>query len=234
MMTLLAALPLNPQRSSPLLNLPTEILHMITTSCFTTDEIIEDPIANYSRDAKPAVAPLGLALLQTCQRIYNESDRRPLFSQNVFRFTTVDNARAFFKVLNHQHIHDIEIDVRRLHSDHPSLAREWLQYLAWKPEGKTPSLRADAPALKTLRLNFESWPKIPVFKTELWNVLREMVSRVRGLERIVVIGASKGASMSRRVVSFPNIGIREQPFDLMYSLGRQHIMWVLSKSEQAT
>lgn len=175
---------------------------MITAFCFTTHSIIEDPSAPDGRSSVSSSSPLGLALLQTCQRMYYESDRRPLFSQNVFRFTTANNARAFLKSVHHQRINDLEIDVRRLHSDHPSLAREWLQYLARGNEERDLTwLQFDAPALRTLRLNFEAWPRVPVFRAELWKLLRDMMSHVRDLERIVVIGASKGESMAKRLVS---------------------------------
>jgi hypothetical protein len=60
------------------------------------------------------------------------------------------------------------------------------------------SLRADAQNLKCLTLNFEAWPTIPMFRVELWNLLRSMLLKLEGLERIVVIGASKGSSMAMR------------------------------------
>lgn len=203
---------------------------MITESCLVTNNIIEDPSAIDDGKATRSSSLLGLALLQTCQRLYYESDRRPLFAQNAFRFTTANNAKAFLKIVDHRQINDLEIDIRRLHADHPSLAREWLQYLAWEPEEKAhSSLRVDAPALKTLRLNFASWPRVPIFRAELWRLLRDMMSRVRDLERIVVIGASKGESMSRRVVSALHIKILVWFPNFSDSLGRQHITWARTR-----
>jgi hypothetical protein len=197
-------LPAEAQLQSPLLRLPAEIKHMIYALCFTADETIVNPTAKCDRSGSRQLPALGVALLQTCRRLYREADRRPLYSQNTFRFTTAAKARAFFQALQcnlRSSIHDIEIDVREIHSDHPSLAREWLQYLTWDSDqsGQSlSSLRADAPALKTLRFNFESWPRIPLFRAELWSFLRNLVSDIHGLERVVITGASKGQGMARR------------------------------------
>jgi len=78
--------------------------------------------------------------------------------------------RAFLDPLDRYHhlnVKNLEIEVRKVHSDHPALARKWVQYLAWEdlPGGKSrDSLREDAPGLKTLRLNFEPWPRISMFR----------------------------------------------------------------------
>jgi hypothetical protein len=188
------------QLQSPLVGLPAEIKHQIFRLCLTADHVVADPTINSHRQIT-AVPSLGVALLQTCRRLYHEVDRRPLFSQNTFRFTTVDKAQSFFKALDHlyrQSVHDVEVDIRKIDSDRSGVAREWLQYLAGENDTVLGSLRVDAPRLKTLRLNFESWPRIPVFRTELWHLLRQMISSVRGLERIMLIGASKGQGMARR------------------------------------
>jgi hypothetical protein len=177
---------------------------MIYGSCLVADRPIVDADMSSTRAEHEAVPLLGMNLLRTCRRVYHEADRRPLFTDNTFRFTTVDRARSFFRALGRElsaSVQDIEIDARRVHSDHPSVAREWLHYLAWG--GGTwaqmlGSLREDAPGLKCLRLNFSSWPTIPMFRAELWNLLRSMLLQVEGLERIVIIGAGKGKSMARR------------------------------------
>jgi hypothetical protein len=192
--------PANLQQQSLLVNLPAEIKHYIFGLCLTADDCISDP--KISSDVPSQGVPLvGTAVLQTCRRLYHEIDRRPLFTQNTFRFTTVDNARLFLKALDKHHresVRNIEIDVRKIDN---SLARDWLRYLAWGNgpwDSTSCSLHTDAPNLKTLRLNFESWPKISMFRTELWLLLRQMMATVRGLERIVVVGASRGQAMARR------------------------------------
>ncbi|KAF2106501.1 hypothetical protein BDV96DRAFT_332355 [Lophiotrema nucula] len=198
------ALPENFQLQSPLVRLPAEIKHIIYGFCFTAEGPIIDPIGRASRPRDGPAPNVAIGLLQTCRRIYHEADRRPLFSQNIFRFTCVDHVRCFFRSLGVEHrslIQDIEVDAKRVHSDHPGVGRDWLHYLAWG--GGTwakilGSLREDAPGLKSLRLNFESWPYIPMFRAELWNLLRSLLLHVRGLERIVVVGASKGAGMAAR------------------------------------
>ncbi|KAF2651235.1 hypothetical protein K491DRAFT_607360 [Lophiostoma macrostomum CBS 122681] len=194
----------NIQDQSPLLRLPNEIKHMIFRYCFATEETIVDAIVGSSRPEGEKALTLGVSLLRTCRRVYHEADRRPLYAQNIFRFTSVDRVRCFFNSLDGTYstsVHDIEIDARRVHSKHPGIAREWLHYLAWS--GGTwanvlESFQADAPHLKCLRLNFESWPFISVSRPELWNFLRTLLMQVEGLERIMVIGASKGAGMARR------------------------------------
>ncbi|KAF2240394.1 hypothetical protein BU26DRAFT_407071, partial [Trematosphaeria pertusa] len=198
------ALPENMQLQSPLMRLPPEIKHIIYGYCFVTDGPIIDPVVDCARPKEEQKPKLGVNLLRTCRRVYHEADRRPLFTQNTFRFTTVDRVRCFIKSLAEPYracVQDIEIDARRVHCDHPGIAREWLHYLAWG--GGTwseilGSLRMDAPGLRCLRLNFESWPSIPMFRAELWNLLRSMLLQVEGLERIVVIGASKGKGMAMR------------------------------------
>jgi hypothetical protein len=198
------ALPEHLQLQSALIRLPTEIKHIIFSYCFTADGPIVDPVVACDRPEGEAVPKLGINVIQTCRRLYHEIDRRPLMYQNTFRFTTVDRVRCFLKGIGTSSsacVLDIEIDARRVHSDHPGIAREWLHYLAWG--GGTwskilGSLRVDAPNLKCLRLNFESWPSIPMFRIELWNLLRNMLSHVDSLERVIIVGASEGKGMAMR------------------------------------
>jgi hypothetical protein len=122
--------PVDLQQQSLLVNLPAEIKHSIFGLCLTADDCISDP--RTPSDVPGQGVPLvGTAILQTCRRLYHEVDRRPLFSQNTFRFTTVDNARSFLKTLDRHHgesVRDIEIDIRKVDN---SLAHDWLRYLAW-------------------------------------------------------------------------------------------------------
>ncbi|KAF2440459.1 hypothetical protein P171DRAFT_315884, partial [Karstenula rhodostoma CBS 690.94] len=193
----------NLQLQSPLLCLPAEIKNAIYSHCFDAVEPIVDAVVGCPRPEDGIAPKLGVNILQTCRRAYYEVDRRPLFAQNRFRFSTVDRVRCFFRSLDQYELYrdsvkDIEIDARNVHSDHPGIAREWLHYLAWG-EGNwgkiLGSLHVDAPGLKCLRLNFESWPWIPMFRAELWNLLRSMLMQVEGLERVLIIGASKGRGM---------------------------------------
>jgi len=194
------ALPANLQPQSTLVNLPAEIKHQIFKACLTSDDVISDPTVCGATQRRPARS-LNVAISQTCRRLYHEIDRRPLFSQNTFRFTSVETARSFLKTLDNAYresVYDIEIDVRKVDT---SLASDWLRYLAWGNgpwDSTSCSLQIDAPSLKILRLNFESWPRVSMFRTELWVLLRQMMATVRSLERIVVIGASRGQAMARR------------------------------------
>ncbi|KAF2704040.1 hypothetical protein K504DRAFT_169827 [Pleomassaria siparia CBS 279.74] len=202
-MSTMVAPPQNLQLQSPLMRLPAEIKHIIHGYCFEIDQTIVDPVVGSgARAEEPPL--LSIPLLQTCRLVYHQADRRAMYSRNIFRFTTVDRARCFFASIGNTYstcVQDIEIDARRLHGDHPGTSREWLNYLAWghgtwaKILG---SLHVDARGLKCLRINFESWPLIPIPRAELWDLLRAMLLKLEGLERIVVIGASKGLSMEKR------------------------------------
>jgi hypothetical protein len=110
-------------------------------------------------------------------------------------FSNLNTMRTFLRSLyvsDRMCIQDIEIDFRNLNSDNPRITREWLDYTA--SEKPSDCLRKDTVGLKCLRLNFEAWPVIAMFRVELWNFLCNMLSNLTGLERIVVTGASKGMS----------------------------------------
>jgi hypothetical protein len=196
--------PENLQLQSALVRLPLEIKYMIVKYCFAADRPIVDAVVGRKTPASVNMPGPSINLLQTCRRLYHETDRRPLFFQNTFRFTSVDKIRAFFASLGDActaSVRDVEIDVQRVHSDHSGMAREWRDYLAWGSGAwaKTlGSLHEEAPNLKCLRLNFQAWPTIPLQRAELWSLLGNMLSYVEGLERIIVTGASKGSGMARR------------------------------------
>lgn len=54
--------------------------------------------------------------------------------------------------------------------------------------------------LRCLRLSFASWPTIPMFRKSLWDFLKNILTALRGLriDRIVVVGASKGSGMAQK------------------------------------
>lgn len=201
--------PDNLQPQSRLVQLPQEIKTLIFDLCFTSDGAIVEPIPSNGPSKSDVSRRMGVNLLQTCRRLYHETDRRSLFTQNTFRFSTVDRMSTFLRSLSPIHsacVWDVEIDAQRMHSDHPGLAREWRQYLSWgngQWDSSLGSLHADAPGLKCLRVNFESWPKIAMKRVDLWNQLRNMLSKIEGLERTVVVGASKGAAMAKRAPFSP-------------------------------
>jgi hypothetical protein len=162
-MTVVVLPPDNLQPQSALLQLPAEIKHIIYGLCFVSDAPIVDPHIDNSkgRDNVAACTIPGASLLQTCRRAYHEIDRRPLFSQNTFRFSNLIGMRSFLHALPLEYatrIQDIEIDLRELNSDCPHLAREWLQYTALAKNEALGSLRADAAGLRCLRINLEKWP----------------------------------------------------------------------------
>lgn len=203
------AFPDNVQPQSRLVQLPQEIKDIIFGLCFAADGAIVEPIATDSPANDSVSRRMGVNLLQTCRRLYHETDRRSLFTQTTFRFSTVDRMSTFLKMLGPVYsacVHNVEIHAQTMHSHHPGLAREWLHYLSWgsgRWDSTLGSLHVDAPGLKCLRLNFESWPKIAMKRVDLWNQLRNMLSNIRGLERIVVVGASKGTAMAKRAPFSP-------------------------------
>ncbi|KAH6620192.1 hypothetical protein C7974DRAFT_315975 [Boeremia exigua] len=203
------AYPDNLQTQSRLVQLPQEIKNLIFDLCFAADGAIVEPIPNTTPSKVDVSRRMGVNLLQTCCRLYHETDRQSLFTQNTFRFRTVDSMSTFLRSLSPVHracVRDVEIDVQSMHSQHPGLAREWLHYLSWgngQWDQSLGSLHVDAPGLKCLRLNFESWPRIAMKRVELWNQLRNMLSKIEGLERTIVVGASKGTSMSKRAPFSP-------------------------------
>jgi hypothetical protein len=187
--------PRNQQLQSRLISLPTELKHLIFGYCFVAEKPIVDPVVGSPRAEAESISELGSSLLQICRRVYYETDRRPLYSRNRFRFMTIETMHSFLDFLAFEFrasIRDVEIDARRVHADYPGIGREWLHYLAYgggtwsKTLG---SLRSKAPGLKCVRLNVELWPDIPMFRIELWSLLRSMLLQLDGLGRIVVIGA---------------------------------------------
>ncbi|KAJ4384085.1 hypothetical protein N0V86_000930 [Didymella sp. IMI 355093] len=203
------AYPANLQTQSRLVQLPQEIKDLIFHLCFTADGAIIEPIPNKVSSTANGPRRMGVNLLQTCRRLYHETDRRSLFTQNTFRFSTVDRMSTYLRSLSPVHsacIRDVEIDAQNLHSKHPVPAREWLQYLSYdngQGDKALGSLHMDAPGLKCVRLNFESWPRIAMKRVELWNQLRNMLANIQDLERIVVSGSSKGAAMAKRAPFSP-------------------------------
>jgi hypothetical protein len=201
--------PQNLQPQSPLIQLPAEIKHLIFASCFASGTTFVDPAVPSTSSNAPTYTHGGLALLLTCRRLYCEIDRRPLFSNNKFSFSSVDRLHSFLHSLDivpKTCITDLEIDVRNVHPTHPARARDWVHYLSWANDTwaeSLGSLRVDAPGLSCLRFNFESWPTIALSRVELWNLLRNMLAKVEGLEHVIVTGASKGSGMAKRAPFSP-------------------------------
>ncbi|KAI8937597.1 hypothetical protein NX059_005311 [Plenodomus lindquistii] len=190
------ASPKNFQLQSPFVRLPAEIQHIICGFALTANDPFVDPrVDAFSSPLDSEVRPpLGIALLQTCRRLYYEVDRRALFAKNTFRFTNLDRMQSFLKQIDVSYkIQDVELDFQRLNSDQPDIARGWLQMFS--------RLSEEAPNLKCLRLNFDSWPRIPMFRAILWNFLRDLLALIKDIdiERIIVVGASKGSGMAKRV-----------------------------------
>ncbi|CAI6336823.1 unnamed protein product [Periconia digitata] len=227
-----SANPINLQLDSPLLTLPPELKNIIyayaltasstsaststststsrTSTATTTTPAFIDAIPGSPPSSATAPPQTGIALLRTCRRLHHEVDRRPLFSQNRFQFTTLASLRGFYRALGDDYgplVRDIEIDVRDLELWKPREMGEWVEYLSsvargWDNTTSRSGAQARGKKLQCLRLNFESWP---VHKTErrlMWNALVMFFIKMRldglDVERVVIVGASKGVGMAKR------------------------------------
>ncbi|KAF1983860.1 hypothetical protein K402DRAFT_396333 [Aulographum hederae CBS 113979] len=189
--------------------MPPEIRNEIYHHAFSGDAAVVDPAwegpkSLNSKGPHISSPALGTGLLRTCQRLYSEADVRTLYSNNIFRFTSVPRIHNFARGAPESfrdRFGDVEIDVRELSKEHPSVARDWIQYLSWATDAwaeKLGSMKADFPAIHTLRLNLASWPRINMDKDDLWVLLKNLLKNVEGLDRIIVTGASKGAWMEKQ------------------------------------
>lgn len=188
------------QTQSPLLRLPAELRNMIYYYCLVSTEPITDA-AFSSRNASLSLSPspyrstppLGTSIMSTCRKCFDEADIRPLFEQNTFCFTNAARMQSFLTGIGKYAnlINDIAINVRAvtlndaLHTTELGSLQSWNYY-------RTVQLKADVSSLKTLRLNFEHWPRINMTRRNLWELLRRLLRGITGLERVIVTGASKG------------------------------------------
>jgi len=198
------------QNQSLFFTLPGEIRNAIYDLIFITSN--NEPITDVhfastsSAVASPhqTVPPLGLSVFATCKRVLDEAPSQKAYTGNTFRFTSVSRLRGFSlavpKHVRHL-VEDVEIDVRELSRAHPQRSREWTEHLFYATNAHSPSIgsfKVDLPGIKTLRLNFEAWPRIDVVREELWFLLKRLLLHVRGLERVVVSGWSRGEWMAKQ------------------------------------
>ena len=66
----------NLQTQSNLIQLPQEIKDIIFDLCFTSDGVIVDPTPNSGSSKGDVRRRMGVNLLQTCRKLYHETDRR--------------------------------------------------------------------------------------------------------------------------------------------------------------
>jgi hypothetical protein len=203
---------MDPQLNSPIFSkLPGELRNAIYAFASTSQTPITDP-SNPSCKSGQAIATqhhqipaLGFALQRTCKRVYNELGTYPLYTLNNFRFTSATSAHRFLISLPKEQavlIRDVEVDLRDVSDRHPSVEREWVQYMSWATDStvngiwakKIGGLRIDAPGLKTLRLNIEEWQRIETLKGVA--LLRDLLQNVQELERVVVTGSDGRALLA--------------------------------------
>jgi hypothetical protein len=195
---------MDPQVASPIFNkLPGELRNAIYTLAMTSTTPLTDPSNPPSTNGLSIptrhhyIPKLGVSLQRTCKRIYNELPTYTLYASNRFRFTSSTSAHRFLDTLSKEqaaHIQDVEVDLRDVSDTHPSVEREWVQYMCWATESsvtgiwarKLGGLRIDTPGLKTLRLNIEGWQRSATLRGV--SILRDLLQSVDGLQRVVVTG----------------------------------------------
>ncbi|KAF2089875.1 hypothetical protein K490DRAFT_11255, partial [Saccharata proteae CBS 121410] len=207
------------------LSLPGEIRNRIYYFALTTSYPIIDPSTGHDKDTvihspHHSIPPLGTSILRANKLIHAEAPVAYLYTHNTFRFTSVTHIHKFMKLLPpflSTMVRDVEIDVRDVNVRHPDINRDWAQYLSWSAgvwAQKLGSLRYDAPNLRVLRLNFESWPRIEVTRRHLWDILRRLLGNVDGMERVVLTGTyAKGTAMEKR-----------EPWDPVYFVGTDEVV----------
>ncbi|KAK8155825.1 hypothetical protein IWX90DRAFT_391574 [Phyllosticta citrichinensis] len=185
---------------SHFLSLPGEIRNRIyhlalTTSAPVTDALFPNNTVSFPKSAHHSIPPLGAGLLRTCRHIHDECPVHILYQNNVFRFTSAQHCHAFLTSLPpflRAAVRTLELDIR-----------DWPSYCAY-PAGtawaKTMGcLAEDAPALNTVVLNFEAWPRVRVTRRHLWDILRRLLCNIERLDRVVLTGSyASGTAMERR------------------------------------
>jgi hypothetical protein len=119
----------------------------------------------------------------------------PLYSNNIFRFTTSFSVQRFLSALPERYrqtVQDVEVDLRGVNDAYPAVEREWVQYLSWEPQmnslwaAKVGSLHLIAPDIKTLRFNIECWKVQETMRSVA--LLKEILKGPRDLQRVVITG----------------------------------------------
>jgi hypothetical protein len=185
--------------------LPGELRNQIYELAMTASKPIIDPCLPPSytpyaqamgyRTDHHRVPDLSTQLLRTCKRMYSEIAMSPLYSNNIFRFTTSFSAQRFLSALPERYrqtVQDVEVDLRGVNDAYPAVEREWVQYLSWEPQmnslwaAKVGSLHLIAPDIKTLRFNIECWKVQETMRSVA--LLKEILKGPRDLQRVVITG----------------------------------------------
>lgn len=189
------ASPANLQSQSALLSLPGEIKNKIYRFCLTGNGgAFIDVVPGDPRPTDGAAPVVGMNVLRTCRKAYHECDRRPLFTDNRYTFTTAGCCQRFFDSLGDAYspyVRDVEISTCRIRYKDPDVFLAWCDYFGQKDRNPAPnSLRAQACKLRSLRLNVETCPDIdPTFPPLCLVLLQTLAKEIGGgLERFVVVG----------------------------------------------
>jgi hypothetical protein len=201
---------MNSQCESLLFRLPGELRNQIYTLSLTSPYKISDPSIqpnHTSNNNKHRVLPvLGTPIIRSCKRIYYEISLSSLYTQNAFRFTSATIAHKFFSALSKQTaalIKEVEIDLRNVSDNYPSVESEWTHYLTYasnpfvtgKCANKIVGLGVDAPNIRVLHLNVEAWYRND--SPQSLELLRNLLQNVCGLDRVVVTGSDGSALLAR-------------------------------------
>ncbi|KAK5717306.1 hypothetical protein LTR15_009199 [Elasticomyces elasticus] len=160
------------QDQSILFTLPAEIREEIYAYSLIADRPITDPATTLllvGQDDKD-IPPLGIALLRSCRRVYDEIDSRILYESNTFRFTRPMISTSFFNHLTNVQralIRGISCDFRAV--DGIKIGEEWLYYLSCTPRRHDPErgwiyhpemIHVDIPGIETLTFDLTALQNI--------------------------------------------------------------------------
>jgi len=134
------------QSQSILFTLPAELRQEIYKKCLTALRPITNPATTLLVSATVKdIPPLGVSLLRTCRRIYNEVDTSTLYIANTFRFTRPVICSWFLNHISHVHrtcVRGITCDLREVDIDGSGSTAgprggtrggEWAHYLRCRP-----------------------------------------------------------------------------------------------------
>ncbi|KAK4950194.1 hypothetical protein LTR10_011173 [Elasticomyces elasticus] len=160
------------QDQSILFTLPPELREDIYAYSLIADRPITNPgttLLLVGQDDKD-IPPLGIALLRSCRRVYDEIDSRTLYESNTFRFTRPMISTSFFNHLTNVQralIRGISCDFRAV--DGIKIGEEWLYYLSCTPRRHDPErgwiyhpemIHVDIPGIETLTFDLTALQNI--------------------------------------------------------------------------
>ncbi|KAK5736413.1 hypothetical protein LTR17_007409 [Elasticomyces elasticus] len=206
------------QSQSILFALPAELREEIYTYSLIADRPITNPATTLLvvQDDKD-IPPLGVALLRSCRRVYDEIDSRTLYESNTFRFTKPVISTRFFDHLSDAQralirgiscdLRTIDYNARGVVAGHGgiSVGNDWIHYLGCTPrrhnlDGAFKILTFDLTALQDIADQHVTLVK-PTIQLLLLGVLRILHRnhygsvRLAKLQEVQVVGRDESGKI---------------------------------------